>query len=224
MKLYIVSEIGYYYNDQTYDRYGDTGTPVKAFKDEANAKAEAKRLNEEKCREHADDPYDMIDNDGEKIKEFYAVNEIEAADEDVKTYKSAKQNAKKAFEAQRKAAQKAFKELAKELFAKHKKLKSFGWRQYTPHFNDGDVCRFSVHSDNPIINGAQEPDDGRRWNSDKEQMEQVKSPDLESTFVEPVKEFLREFDQRDLEYMFGDHATVTVHRNGKIEVEEYEDD
>jgi hypothetical protein len=43
-----------------------------------------------------------------------------------------------------------------ELFKKAPNLKSFGWRQYTPYFNDGDSCVFRVHFDYPYINGASE--------------------------------------------------------------------
>lgn len=34
---------------------------------------------------------------------------------------------------------------AQELFAKYLQLKQFGWNQYTPYFNDGDACEFSVN-------------------------------------------------------------------------------
>jgi hypothetical protein len=40
-----------------------------------------------------------------------------------------------------------FAEISKALFEKHPKLESFGWRQYTDYFNDGDTCTFSVHAD-----------------------------------------------------------------------------
>lgn len=33
------------------------------------------------------------------------------------------------------------------------KLESIGWVQYTPYFNDGDTCEFSVHTEYPYING-----------------------------------------------------------------------
>lgn len=37
-----------------------------------------------------------------------------------------------------------FAELVKALFA-HDVIKEFGWRQYTPHFNDGEPCIFGAH-------------------------------------------------------------------------------
>ena len=33
------------------------------------------------------------------------------------------------------------------LFDKHPKLEAVSWTQYTPYFNDGDVCEFAAHTD-----------------------------------------------------------------------------
>jgi hypothetical protein len=52
--------------------------------------------------------------------------------------------------------QKDFPAMFTELFAEAPTLKSFGWTQYTPYFNDGDTCEFGVHIDYPYINGASE--------------------------------------------------------------------
>src|SRR5690349_7857045 len=41
-----------------------------------------------------------------------------------------------------------FKEKASGLFEKYPTLKSFGWAQYTPYFNDGDECIFGVNDEN----------------------------------------------------------------------------
>jgi hypothetical protein len=38
-----------------------------------------------------------------------------------------------------------FASVSKEVFEKDPKLVSFSWTQYTPYFNDGDECVFSVH-------------------------------------------------------------------------------
>lgn len=40
-----------------------------------------------------------------------------------------------------------------EIFASNSNIESIGWTQYTPYFNDGDTCHFSVHTDNIVING-----------------------------------------------------------------------
>ncbi|MBK6920529.1 MAG: hypothetical protein IPH07_24225 [Deltaproteobacteria bacterium] len=42
-------------------------------------------------------------------------------------------------------AQEAFRVACDEVFEAHPKLESFGWAQYTPYFNDGEPCTFSVN-------------------------------------------------------------------------------
>jgi hypothetical protein len=49
-----------------------------------------------------------------------------------------------------------FPSLFSEIFAQTPELKSVGWTQYTPYFNDGDECVFSVHCDDLIVNGDSE--------------------------------------------------------------------
>ncbi len=65
-----------------------------------------------------------------------------------------------AFDQKRKALvaelQTEFPVMFKTIFEQAPKLKSFGWTQYTPYFNDGDTCEFGVHFDYPYINGANE--------------------------------------------------------------------
>lgn len=54
-----------------------------------------------------------------------------------------------AIQAQINAAQaqfeKTFSDLVKDFFAAVPQIKSVTWTQYSPHFNDGDACTFSVH-------------------------------------------------------------------------------
>lgn len=51
-----------------------------------------------------------------------------------------------------------FGETAKVLFDAYPRLKSFGWTQYTPYFNDGDECTFSAHTSDADINEFNEYD------------------------------------------------------------------
>jgi len=55
-------------------------------------------------------------------------------------------------------AKEMFSEITKELFEKHPRLISFGWKQYTPYFDDGDECIFSAHTGEPYINGVYSDD------------------------------------------------------------------
>lgn len=49
-----------------------------------------------------------------------------------------------------------FKVSLKDIFNKNKNLVSFAWTQYTPHWNDGDACTFSAHTDYIYLNGSDE--------------------------------------------------------------------
>lgn len=45
-----------------------------------------------------------------------------------------------------------FKDATREIFKKFKDLRRFSWNQYTPSWNDGDECVFSVYVDSLAIN------------------------------------------------------------------------
>jgi hypothetical protein len=127
----------------------------------------------------------------------------------------------------------------KRLFEENPKLKSFGWTQYTPYFNDGDTCYFSANTDYLYINGEQE--DEASWsqekkviswgtyNRDKRAYEgriEQDNPDYIPELAEAsekVKKFLSVFDKDFYQLQFGDHVQVTVTENG-IETEGYEHD
>ena len=54
-----------------------------------------------------------------------------------------------------------FEDGCKNIFEKYPKIESFGWNQYTPYFNDGETCFFSVNTDWIYING--DPADEADW-------------------------------------------------------------
>ncbi len=117
-----------------------------------------------------------------------------------------------------------FTEVSKELFDKHPLLESFGWRQYTPYFNDGEECTFSAHVDDPNMNGL---DDDELYEVIREKDYDGKphekfNPVLLTAYTD-VQEFLSNVDEAALRDMFGDHMEITVSRDG-TEVEEYEHD
>jgi hypothetical protein len=127
----------------------------------------------------------------------------------------------------------------KKLFEETPKLQSFGWTQYTPYFNDGDTCYFSVHTDYLYVNGDYQ--DSANWinekkviswgtyNRDKRIYEgriEEDNPEYDkelSEAVDKVRTFLKLFDKNFYQSQFGDHTLVTVTPNG-IETEEYEHD
>lgn len=144
-----------------------------------------------------------------------------------------------AFEEKKKAfveeLRKEFPTMFKELFDKTEKIKSFTWRQYTPYFNDGDTCEFNVYCDYPDING--ENIDELDWYSWKIKYYlkgdqtyanlPTENPELDIEASKVVNEFISVIEsipQEMLKDLFGDHASVTIHSDGNIEVDEYDHD
>lgn len=137
------------------------------------------------------------------------------------------------------ASNKIFTELTQSIFEEHPKVKSFGWNQYTPYFNDGDTCYFSVNTDYIYINGepADEADwinetkitNYGTWNREKREYEgRTEVPNLDydpnlSKANDEIREFLRNFDGDFFLSQFGDHAEITVTAEG-VSVDEYEHD
>ena len=139
----------------------------------------------------------------------------------------------------RKKVSENFHGLAKELFVAYPELKSFGWKQYTPYFNDGEACEFESLHYYPTINGNEE-NDGASEQAEGELdivmlgsetrygvgWKKIPNPDYDpyySDIVATVKEFLNQFDSDDMEELFGDHVSIHVTENGVV-VEEYDHD
>lgn len=121
----------------------------------------------------------------------------------------------------------------------------FGWRQYTPYFNDGDPCTFSVHGTWVRTTDDVDADEdelemwGHRtlgkvtteWGDDPETKRRVA---VSETYEGPdrarydrCKALEKAVEGGHFEHVlldaFGDHANITVRRNG-IDVEFYEHD
>lgn len=149
-----------------------------------------------------------------------------------------KEIAKLKAEAQQMASD-AFDSFCKEIFEKHPKIESFGWSQFTPYFNDGDTCTFSVNTDYISINGEYVDDskwvnettvvDWGTWNRELRVYEgRVEVPNLDydaelAKGSDEITEFLRNFDNDFYITRFGDHAEITVTKDG-VDVDEYEHD
>ncbi len=112
-------------------------------------------------------------------------------------------------------------------------IKSFSWTQYTPYFNDGDACVFSVYNDYPAINGHDEyegPDapkylygEALAALSPEERAEYDRAQEEYRAPYKRVAEFLRSWEEEDFLFMFGDHVEVTVTKDS-IEVDDYSHD
>jgi len=137
------------------------------------------------------------------------------------------------------ASNKIFTELTKSIFEEHPKVKSFGWNQYTPYFNDGDTCTFSANTDYIRINEEYVDDSSwvnettitnyGNWNREKKVYEgRTEVPNLNydvelSKAADDITEFLSNFDDEFFISQFGDHAEITVTAEG-VGVDEYEHD
>lgn len=67
-------------------------------------------------------------------------------------YKKKVQELSKARDEMTKQLAGEFTSLFKEFFEKNPDIKSFGWTQYTPYFNDGDTCTFSANTYDLYLN------------------------------------------------------------------------
>lgn len=104
-----------------------------------------------------------------------------------------------------------FKLGTKDLFDENPELKSFGFKGYIPFFNDGDECVFSVHIDEPDINGVDGYDIS--YEDPHKGLQALQSK---------VNEFLSAFDEDFYQKIFGDHFQVVI-KADKISVKKYSD-
>lgn len=103
-----------------------------------------------------------------------------------------------------------------EMFEKHPKLEWVAWQQYTPFFNDGDVCTFSVGDLYYRLEGDEQQDDLCDYNYAASYSEDKTGKAL-GKWWDKVKS-----DEIFL-HVFGDHVQVTATRDS-IKVEEYDHD
>lgn len=138
----------------------------------------------------------------------------------VNKYEGAVAALKKAREESKKLAAKAIRDGMNDLFRKYPKLQTVGWPQYTPYFNDGDVCRFRAHtySDSIRLNGYS-PDYDDEYEDETLELTETEHGDI----AEEVEAFLQVFDDEDLEAAFGE-GMVTINRDGSFETVEYDHD
>jgi hypothetical protein len=128
-------------------------------------------------------------------------------------------------EALRQEGEKAVVDELRKLFEEFPALKKVGWHQYTPYFNDGDPCYFSVHEPTFKIGDDDEPSDyeGSIW--DWEYARRYRPPDRDPLLNERMLEISRLWQQNPelFEAAFGDHARIVADRNG-VHVEQYHHD
>jgi hypothetical protein len=122
-------------------------------------------------------------------------------------------------------------------------VKEFGWRQYTPYFNDGDPCEFGVSGLWVRLEGVEDEEDS--WELEVENSDHPIGH-MPYTYDRETRKYTNlpyEGPDEDRYYRvhaldsaiqggafehvlldaFGDHASITVRRGG-IEVESYHHD
>ena len=119
----------------------------------------------------------------------------------------------------------------------------FGWRQYTPYFNDGEPCEFSAYGTWVRTTADADVDDqyelevdcshrsiGKRpttWNGETKSYDHGVYEGPDEGRYDHCKALNKAIDGGEfldvLAEAFGDHANVTVRRDG-IQVEFYEHD
>lgn len=117
------------------------------------------------------------------------------------------------------AEQEYFKEASKALFTDYPGLEWFQWSQYTPYFNDGDSCEFGVNAyGNALFNGEELEE---VYYSEYGYNRKVENGDIteEDEFEKDYTTLLRKVPESVMLALFGDHVQVTVHKDGRIEVD-----
>ena len=134
-------------------------------------------------------------------------------------------------------AQELFKQTTKEFFDKNPGITAVIWTQYTPYFNDGDTCEFSVNE--PYFTNANEDQmqDITRWGEYEGDEEGVWSEgdyiltgtgeyaskhragmNLQGIDAASISKFSRLLQSSEMEEVlqetFGDHVRIVATRDG----------
>lgn len=134
-----------------------------------------------------------------------------------------------------KTAQALFKETTKEFFDKNPNVTAIVWTQYTPYFNDGDTCVFSVNE--PTFTNAPDPHNVRwgEYDGDEETAADGSEifawegwgecpQNLNRSMCDAFSRMIQSSEMEDvMEAMFGDHVKVVATREG-FDVDDYDHD
>ena len=139
----------------------------------------------------------------------------------------------------RNVLQEHMKGIFKSFFEAHPLVKTIHWRQYTPHFNDGDDCVFDVHepwftmteytdlTEREHVYG--EGDEGlietRIWNdkSGNYEMNQELDPQLVKDMNVLATLIQCEANEAVFLAMFDNHVWVKAHKDG-FDIDDYDHD
>lgn len=124
----------------------------------------------------------------------------------------------------------AFVELATPLFECCPELEAIVWTQYTPHFNDGGACTFSINLYDGFYSKKAVEEAGEDFDYDDGDIDGYgndahKLTAAQKKVFKSFEDFLTGTIGEDLaERVFGDGVKVTLWRDGKIDVDDYDHD
>ncbi len=87
-------------------------------------------------------------------------------------------------------------------------INSIGIPAYSPHFNDGDECVYSVNTDCLYVNG--------------EYYEELDLSDEDEKNLKDISAILDKIPDETYRDVFGNHVLITVHKDGRLEVSDYD--
>lgn len=134
-----------------------------------------------------------------------------------------------------KISEEVFNEFTKSIFKDNPELESFSWFQYTPYFNED--CTFSANTDSLYLNGesieeaewypVQNIVSRGIWNPDTRKYDGMikeknkKYNEKLSNLADKISQFLGELDDMFFLNRFGDHAQVTITKDG-VEISDFD--
>lgn len=119
----------------------------------------------------------------------------------------------------------ALQEEFKKFFNECPEVLGVKWRQYTPYFNDGDVCVFGVDDFfYKFANISEDEGDYEDGYLSTWELQRTGNKDGALYPIGKLNDFYTSIVDNDIfKAVFGDHTTITATRAG-FEVEEYEHD
>lgn len=96
------------------------------------------------------------------------------------------------------------------IMRKSEHIDTYSIQCYTPYFNDGDACTYSVNTWGDVNKHDENGEWQKEWN------------DKDRSVEEELKEFLKSISDDIYKDVFGDHIEVTFRRDGTSDVNKFE--
>lgn len=107
-----------------------------------------------------------------------------------------------------------------ELILKVEGLEAVNWKQYIPSFNDGDACEFGLGEVTFKFQTIDDEGDNEDGFLCTYAMKRLGLSDKQDQCGE-ISNFINSIPEEMLESIFNSNASVTIRKNGKVEVDDY---